>query len=414
MSDPVDIQGLLRFLTKDAKVSLALAISKVKDLQQAQLASPDALSKSNLKMLSPIFNGDDKVARAVLNAAKRLSKKRAAGDDAPTITSSKRRRNSSDLRISQSPSDVENSLRLPMSTLTPEDLEKVVLTTNRAPLLLAFAYAVLEFTMPEQPGSSKLSLAQAVVSAGSRAKAVSIGLAKKGEGAEDQGWGKGQPLVKVLGREIPVLRRWGYEWKADQGVHAEGVNAETLNNTIKKEASEQDKKAEHDNEDLPTESEAALWALDLEQLKQLNGPLTFASSEHGGGETAGLPVYSPHSAQSYLLRAFETFIAPHEEVAIAEEEEAKANGSVKAKVTAKGKRTGVAIVREKEENLGALLRALKLLFQSWIGVLGKNEMDRRAWSWYVSIRPEVEPGVAGWGAKGQVKLKEILDLRRKG
>lgn len=301
-----------------------------------------------------------------------------------------------------------------MSTSTAEDLENVVLTTNRAPLLLAFAYAVLDFTMPEQPGSSKLSLAQAVVSAGSRAKAVSIGLAKKGEGAEDQGWGKGQPLVKVLGKEIPVLRRWGYEWKAGQGGDAEGGNAETLDSTIKKEASEHDKKAEHYNEGLPTEDEAALWALDLEQLKQLNGPLTFASSEDGGGETAGLPVYSPHSAQSYLLRAFETFTPPREEVEIAREEEEKVSGSVKAKASAKGKRTGAAVVREKEENLGALLRALKLLFQSWMRVLGKNEMDQRAWSWYVSVRPEVEQGVAGWGAKGQVKLKDILDLRRKG
>jgi len=34
-----DIQALLRFLTKDAKVPLATAMSKVKDMQQAQLST---------------------------------------------------------------------------------------------------------------------------------------------------------------------------------------------------------------------------------------------------------------------------------------------------------------------------------------------------------------------------------------
>ena len=37
MSASVDLQALLRFLTKDAKVPLATAMAKVKDLQQAQL-----------------------------------------------------------------------------------------------------------------------------------------------------------------------------------------------------------------------------------------------------------------------------------------------------------------------------------------------------------------------------------------
>lgn len=37
MANVVDIQALLRFLTKDAKVPLALAMSKVKDLKEANL-----------------------------------------------------------------------------------------------------------------------------------------------------------------------------------------------------------------------------------------------------------------------------------------------------------------------------------------------------------------------------------------
>lgn len=38
MAGTVDLQQLLRFLTKDAKLPLATAMTKVNDLQQAQLA----------------------------------------------------------------------------------------------------------------------------------------------------------------------------------------------------------------------------------------------------------------------------------------------------------------------------------------------------------------------------------------
>jgi hypothetical protein len=69
---------------------------------------------------------------------------------------------------------------------------------------------------------------------------------------------------------------------------------------------------------------------------------------------------------------------------------------------------------EKEENLGLLLSALDRLYTSWAHVLSKDDLDRRAWSWYVHVRPEVQNGVAGWGGKGEVKLSEILGLRRKG
>src|SRR3569833_1699031 len=76
--------------------------------------------------------------------------------------------------------------------------------------------------MPEQPLSSRLSLAQAVVSANSRSKAVSIGL-EKGASADDEGWGEGQPRVRVMGREIAVLKRGGYEWKGEEEVVSEAT-----------------------------------------------------------------------------------------------------------------------------------------------------------------------------------------------
>lgn len=67
---------------------------------------------------------------------------------------------------------------------------------------------------------------------------------------------------------------------------------------------------------------------------------------------------------------------------------------------------------EKEHNLALLLHALDMLFASWIDVIGAKELDRRAWGWYVRVRPAVESGPAGWGGRGDVRLKDILDLRR--
>ncbi|KAL8740743.1 MAG: hypothetical protein Q9190_006580, partial [Brigantiaea leucoxantha] len=60
--------------------------------------------------------------------------------------------------------------------------------------------------MPSQPLSSRLSLAQAVMSTGAKSKAVHLGL-QSGKPAEEEGWGEGQPVVRVMGRDIRVMRR---------------------------------------------------------------------------------------------------------------------------------------------------------------------------------------------------------------
>jgi hypothetical protein len=39
-------------------------------------------------------------------------------------------------------------------------------------------------------------------------------------------------------------------------------------------------------------------------------------------------------------------------------------------------------------------------------------LDKRAWAWYLRVRPDVQSGAQGWGEKGQVKLSDILALRR--
>ena len=125
----------------------------------------------------------------------------------------------------------------------------------------------------------------------------------------------------------------------------------------------------------------ALWALD----PQDKTPST---------STIGMAIHRPEGARNYLLRSFAT-----------RSESPESN-------TTSPKKTAAALNLEKQENLGRLLGALRLLFASWDGPLDPRELDRRAWGWYINVRPDVEGGPAGWGAKGELDLGKILDLRR--
>ena len=380
--------------------------------------------------------------------------------------------------------------------------------TNRAPLVLAFAVQLLKYTMPEQPLSGRLSLAQAVVSANSRSKAVSLGL-EKGS-AEQEGWGNGQPKVRVMGREIHVLKRSGYDWQGRDMLTGDGgsplepmagyvktfsmfnkkpaksnewtvsamvsskqsrfvarsIEVSTVqeakselqkllaNNPELRDAShnisawrvarDQGGVLEDSNDDgesgggrhllstlrssdivgvllvvtrwyggimLGTDrwrimsqvsrdalsqrlrvtgvvAAEALWGLDLESMKDKNSPVI-------GGTTGGMPVCRPESARAYLLKSFPSPPPPGDE-------------------SAKKKKTVAVLEKEREDNLGLLLGALDKLFASWVDHISRDELDSKAWSWYVQVRPEVESGVAGWGGKAEVKLSSILNLRRKG
>ena len=272
-------------------------------------------------------------------------------------------------------SAIEASLALPTSSAAEDELLQTVVHSNRAPLVLAFAVKLLEHTRPLQPLSSRLSLAQAVVSANSRSKAVSLGI-ESGPSAEDQGWGQGQPVISVLGRPIRTLKRWGY----DPNEGADGDGADATQSTVKAEEAEA-----NDDAYGGTEGEIALWGLDLEAMREKK-PAT--------AQTAELPVFRPESARSYLLKAFSS---PPSDAA-----------GEKAK-----KKTAAALNAEKEANCALLLDAIDLLFHSWAPYLTPDELDRGAWSWYVSVRPDVASGVAGWGGKNEIRLKDILDLRRR-
>ncbi|KAI4214374.1 MAG: hypothetical protein LQ351_003127 [Letrouitia transgressa] len=407
MSTVTEVQALLRFLSQDAKVPVPLAMSKVKELQKATLTTPDLLAKSSLPNIQTIFT-DEKTAKQILAAAKRATKKRtsssAAGETAPSP--SKRRRNSyNSPEHTLSPSQFEASLTLPSldSPIADKELEEVTLYTNRAPLVVAFCVQLLKYTMPSQPLSARLSLAQAVMSTGAKSKAVHLGI-QSGKTAEDEGWGEGQPVVRVMGRDVPVLRRWGYELndthaesevaevtaKVEDVEHGNSVAANADTQTTATLASQDTVKPETAEDPPP------LWGLNLETLRSTHAPPPVSSSSATAAYTSSLPIHDPHSARSYLLKSFPSPSSP------------LANGTKKPPSKAAQSQQQ----EEKERNLALLLYALDLVFRSWIDVIGAREMDKRAWGWYVRVRPEVEAGQAGWGGKGEVRLGAVLALRR--
>ncbi|GIZ37552.1 hypothetical protein CKM354_000099600 [Cercospora kikuchii] len=379
-----ELQALLRFLSQDAKVPLATAISKAKTLQTSNLDSVDKLAKAKPADLKPIFE-DEKVIKQIIAAAKRVSKKRAAGGDDAAISTPPKKKAKNESLFSEeplAPADLEESLKLPYSELSADELQDVVLHTNRAPLVLAFLVILLKHTMPEQPLSSRLSLAQAYVSVTSRSRAVYLGI-ESGKSAEEEGFGEGQPVVTVAGKEIKVLKRWGYEWKTE--VKEE---QETSDKAIKTEENVDSRNDDAEGA-LATEEMPPLWALDLEALKKTDSGKQPAATQ--AGNHSGLPIYTPQSARAYLLKSFDS--PPSDDQA----------GSKKPSAAAR--------VALKEQNLGKLLRALDLLYDSWSSKLSPLELDQRTWNWYVKVRPPVEDGVAGWGEKKKLKLADILALR---
>ncbi|KKZ62638.1 hypothetical protein EMCG_03048 [[Emmonsia] crescens] len=380
MTTPSQIQALLRFLSQDSKLPLGLAITKAKELQKANLLTPEEILKKDLASLQSVL-GEEQVAKQVLNAARRVAKKRAHDADGISSPVKKAKKTFLSSGVS-SPSLLESALALPLSSNVGE-ISSTVLVTNRAPLVLAFAVVALKYTMPEQPLSSRLSLAQAVVSVNSRSKAVSLGI-EPGKSAEDEGWAKGQPTVKVLGREIAVLKRWGYSWHEESPSKKAAGDASNLESPETENSEKTGLKA--------SDEQLALWGLDPEAMKRSNpktpGPRQISSV---------LPIHRPEQAREYLLKSFTL------------QKQTDTNiGKAKKKISSSDS------MSEREKCLALLLGAIDLLCQSWASVLSKDEMDRRAWSWYVVVRPDIQHGVGGWGQKGAVQLSKILDLRRKG
>ncbi|KAK4249533.1 hypothetical protein C7999DRAFT_39362 [Corynascus novoguineensis] len=202
MATQQDLQELLRLLTVGRKIPMMQAMTQIKALQAADLRSIKQVAEAALEKVQSALK-DEKGARALQNACKAAVKQGSSTSNkrgAPTSATSQSKRAKTDLFMTgpmeMTPEELEKSLELPLNT-DEERITKAVIETNRAPLVLAFAVELLRYTMPEQPLSSRLSLGQAVVSANSRSKA---------------------PRVTVMGREIAVLKRGGYEWKGEEKV----------------------------------------------------------------------------------------------------------------------------------------------------------------------------------------------------
>ncbi|KAK4130975.1 hypothetical protein BT67DRAFT_171407 [Trichocladium antarcticum] len=544
MATQQDLQDLLRLLTVGRKTPMMQAMTQIKALQAADLRSITQIAEAPLATVQAALK-DDKSAKLLQNACKAALKRAAstpapnAGDKrgAPDPATSQAKRVRTDLfrngPVEMTPQELERSLELPLC-MDEACISTTVIETNRAPLVLAFAVEVLRHTMPAQPLSSRLSLGQAVVSANSRSKAASLGLSK-GPSADEEGWGEGHPRVKVMGREVAVLKRSGYEWREEETAVGQPGNSTTsaspdtqpqatstqlpdtqaqttsppptpkttwtasppltlksstflahthpLTSPLQRaplmqhllstrphlatathnawayrlrapEGSIANKAREASHDDGETGAGdlilramrdvgavdtlvvltrwfggtmlgadrwrlmrecvgaalgerlrrrgmddniggEAVWGLDLEAERGVRGGAVGAGAGAGAGAAAGvggLRVHRPEAARGYLLRSFGT-------------------GDGKGKSPRKA-RPRTVVEAEKEENLGLLLGALRIVFDSWADHLSAAELDRRAWSWYAAVRPNVESGQAGWGAKGLVKLSDVLRLQR--
>ena len=438
--------------------------------------------------------GDEKLAKSIISACKNYDKKgtkRGAEDSAksPDDKKPKLSPHKHDLDYSSiSPADLESSLSLPL--ITDENvIRSTKVVTNRAPLVLAFAVELLRVTMPEQPPSSRLSLGQALVSANSRSKAISIGI-EKGPAAGEQVM-EGQPNIRIMSREIPVLKRGDYEWidnsqsSTTSAATLQPSGADTAGKSetwsgSKKLTSNKSTFIAHVASSSSTSSRGDLIKMLMAQKPELEtashnawamrtqygaSPLvqeaSFDDGEQGCGKfmlqlmreagvtnivvlltrwyggvmlgpdrwrlmrecihdaissqrrvtqlsggalwgldmqndkpaisTLGMAIHRPEGARNYLLRSFASPVDSEMD-----------------------KKKSVAVMKdEKQENLGSLLGALRSLFESWSETLGRAELDSRAWGWYIKVRPDVDAGPSGWGAKGTLDLGSILDLRRK-
>lgn len=375
MPQQSEINALLRFLTQDAKLALPNAMIATKALQAQALTSASLIAASNLANLTPFFASTDD-AKKVFNASKRVSKRAASGD---LPSPRKKQRVLKEEHTEPKPDEVEAALALPDPVTDVDRIASTILFTNRAPLLLVFTLVLLQYTMPRQPLSSRLSLAQAQVSQGAKARARDLGI-EKGPIAEEDGWGTGQPVLKVMSKDIRVIRRHGYPLVAQDSLKTEDQSsyvaaagpsdvkqskpsAEAITDT-----SNLDSGAEVSPDDEQVE-EAAVWALDLEALKKANSGVGISTTSSSG---SSLPIYSPQSAKAYIMKAFA--IAPSQGTTSTTVEDIKEELPKPKKAQNEAKR--------KEDNLGLLLGALELLYQSWADSLESSELSRRAWSWY--------------------------------
>ncbi|KAL0934207.1 uncharacterized protein CTRU02_211006 [Colletotrichum truncatum] len=214
MASQNDLQELLRLITA-RKVPMMTAMSQVKALQGVNLRSIQQIADAQPDVIERAL-GNSKTAKSLQSSCKsylKLPNSKREGDSTSNNPSAKRLRtaqyaDTSTEHKSQSVKEQEGALALPLVT-DEDEIARASIYINRAPLMLAFGVELLRFTMPQQPLSSRLSLAQAVVSANSISKAAILGLDSVLR--DDISWNEGQPKVTVMGRSIAVLKRGDFD-----------------------------------------------------------------------------------------------------------------------------------------------------------------------------------------------------------
>ncbi|KAJ6256926.1 hypothetical protein Dda_7809 [Drechslerella dactyloides] len=405
-----DIQNLLRFLTGPAKIPLRDALAKAKPLLADGLSSPESIAKASLDKLRKTFP-DEKLAKQVLSAAKRTTnassspskKKRSAADasssnpnnpSASTTSPSKRRRPNTSAPVidTANPQTWESGLDLPPPNRDTDLISATIITINRAPLLLAFAVVSLEYTHPWLPRSSRFSLAQGLLDATAASKAKYIGITRENDSGNDA-LEEGYKRIRVLGKEIPVLRRWDVELiDPETSTHADddvgshesaGMNPAGTASDNSASAAIAPAIASAAPATAPSGSSTSGTAATLSATATVTAasePIYWALSPKLLAQPpvasklnpSALPIHLPHAAHSYLTRSFP------------------------------------------DATLPLLLGALHIVYASWADSLDPAELDRRGWGWYARVRPAVDDGPEGWGGRGAVKLKDVLGLRKAG
>lgn len=152
-------------------------------------------------------------------------------------------------------------------------------------------------------------------------------------------------------------------------------------------------------------------------MKNKTSAASSASSRSYEAGVVGMPIHRPETAKAYFFKSFMTRIETSQKKESNEGPypsggESTPQSSNVSRTTPK-KKTLKATENERDENVARLLGAIRMLYESWSGHLSAADLDQRAWNWYAAVRPEVESGPSGWGAKGHLHLSNILALRRK-
>ena len=119
----------------------------------------------------------------------------------------------------------------------------------------------------------------------------------------------------------------------------------------------------------------------------------------------GPPIHKPEAARAYLLRSIAfADSASKEEGMVKEEQNLTPSKNKKASASTKAV--------QREHAVAILLKAIDHVCASWASTLTADELDRRASVWYAKTRPDVQDGQAGWGQRGIVPLRAIVDLAK--